>query len=95
MSWAASRQAGAVMASLRCRAEELCSRELERVLGGRESVDREIALAALHRAMGKLLHRPMVLAKEAAASGDGDLILALRKLFDLEDPQVDDSRRPS
>lgn len=88
---AASREAGALIAALRRDVEELCTQEMERVLRGRQSADREVALAALRGALAKLLHRPTILAKEAAASGDSNLIADLRRIFDLKETKTRDA----
>ncbi len=88
LAWTAGRQAGPIIAALRQSAEELCEQELERALGGRSSIDRVTAGAALRRALAKLLHGPTVMVKEAAATGDSKQLADLCRMFGLDTGQL-------
>jgi glutamyl-tRNA reductase len=88
LAWTASRQAAPIIAALRQSAEQLCKRELERALGGRSSIDRVAAGAALRRAVAKLLHGPTVMVKQAAATGDSKQLADLCHMFDLDPGQL-------
>ena len=84
---AAGRMAAPVVSSLRARAEELRSGELERHRGRLESLDpadRDLVETITRRVVAKLLHEPTVKVKDAAGSPRGErLAEALRILFDL------------
>jgi glutamyl-tRNA reductase len=91
LAWTAGRQAGPIIAALRQSAEELCERELERALGGRSSIDRVAAGAALHRTAAKLLHGPTVMVKEATAAGDSKQLAALCRMFGLDTDRLQET----
>jgi len=75
----AAREAGPVIAALRHRVEQLCHAELARS-DGSSALDSDAMSRAAHAIAGKLLHRPTVAARQAAAAGDAD---GLRQLCDL------------
>jgi glutamyl-tRNA reductase len=70
--------AGPLIAALRREVEATCLRELTRSLGSAALGEPELARAA-HAVAGKLLHRPTMAARSAAAEGDESL---LRRLCD-------------
>lgn len=84
LAWDAGRAAGPTIAALRRHADRLCEQELDRAIGARLTVDRAAAGAALHRVAAKLLHGPLVMAREAAAAGDDRLLAELGRMFDLD-----------
>ncbi|CAN5355308.1 glutamyl-tRNA reductase [soil metagenome] len=85
----AARAAGPVIAALRQRVEETCLRELTSVVPARTVGSAELARAA-HAIAGKLMHRPTINARAAAANGDAD---SLRTLCDLFGLQLSELRR--
>jgi glutamyl-tRNA reductase len=82
--WQASLDVVPAIASLRARAEEIRTSEIERAkLTGAERRAAESVTAAV---LNKLLHLPTIRMKEAAAAADGVLYAdAVRHLFGLED----------
>ena len=82
--WQASLDVVPAIASLRARAEEIRTAEIERAkLTGAERRAAESVTAAV---LNKLLHLPTIRMKEAAAAADGVLYAdAVRHLFGLED----------
>ena len=82
--WQASLDVVPAIASLRARAEEIRSAELERAkLSDSERRAAESVTAAV---LNKLLHLPTIRMKEAAAAADGVIYAdAVRHLFGLED----------
>ena len=87
--WQASRDVVPEIASLRARAEEIRSAELERARGrlGRLSESERLAVESItSQIVNKLLHLPTVRMKEAAAGADGTVYAdAVRHLFGLDD----------
>ncbi len=75
----AARDAGPVIAALRGRVEHLAQVELARSTGW-GGVDPDVIARSAHAIAGKLMHRPTIAARQAAASGDID---GLRQLCDL------------
>ena len=82
--WQASLDVVPAIASLRARAEEIRTAELDRAkLSGAERRAAESVTAAV---LNKLLHLPTIRMKEAAAAADGVIYAdAVRHLFGLED----------
>jgi glutamyl-tRNA reductase len=82
--WQASLDVVPAIASLRARAEEIRTAELERAkLSGAERRAAESVTAAV---LNKLLHLPTIRMKQAAAAADGVIYAdAVRHLFGLED----------
>ena len=82
--WLASRDVVPAIASLRARAEEIRTAELERAkLSGAERRAAESVTAAV---LNKLLHLPTIRMKQAAAAADGVIYAdAVRHLFGLEE----------
>ena len=68
-----------MIAALRHRVEQLCHAELARS-DGWSALDSDAVFRTAHAIAGKLLHRPTVAARQAAAAGDAD---GLRHLCDL------------
>jgi glutamyl-tRNA reductase len=84
-AWQASRDVVPAIASLRARAEEIRSAELDRARGLSEK-ERLAADSITARVLDKLLHLPTVRLKEAAAGADGAVYAdAVRHLFGLGD----------
>jgi glutamyl-tRNA reductase len=87
----AAHDAGPVIAAVRRRVEETCLRELSRRapagLGAAEIEQQAHAIA------GKLLHRPTMAARAAAAAGDNDSLLLLCEIFDISPAEVGLSAR--
>jgi glutamyl-tRNA reductase len=83
-AWQASLDVVPAIASLRARAEEIRSAELERAkLSGSERRAAESVTAAV---LNKLLHLPTIRMKQAAAAADGVIYAdAVRHLFGLEE----------
>jgi glutamyl-tRNA reductase len=75
----AAREAGPVIAALRQRVEEICHDELMRT-NCWSGLDSHAITRSAHAIAGKLLHRPTIAARQAAAAGDAN---ALRQLCDL------------
>ncbi len=83
----AGRGAGPVIAALRQRVHETCLRELARAVNP-ETVEPEEMARAAHAIAGKLLHRPIVTARAAAATGDTETLQALCELFGVPLPDT-------
>jgi glutamyl-tRNA reductase len=87
--WQASRDVVPAIASLRARAEEIRTAELERAearLGRLSESDRLAVESITARIVDKLLHLPTVRMKEASAGADGAVYVdAVRHLFGLGD----------
>jgi len=83
-----ARQAAPTVASLRARAEEIRTAELDRLrtrLVGLDERQREAVEAVTRGVVAKLLHEPTVRLKDAAGTPRGErLAEALRALFDLD-----------
>src|SRR3712207_1221321 len=88
-TWQASLAVVPAIASLRAWAEEIRRRELAKAearLGRLNDAERRAVEAVTAQIVAKLLHRPTVRLKEAAAAADGVLYAdAVRDLFGLED----------
>jgi glutamyl-tRNA reductase len=88
-AWQASLDVVPAISSLRAWAEEIRRRELEKAearLGGLTDSERRAVEAMTAQIVNKLLHRPTVRMKEAAAAADGVVYAdAVRHLFGLED----------
>lgn len=88
-AWQASLDVVPAIASLRAWAEEIRRRELEKAearLGRLTESERRTVEAMTAQIVNKLLHRPTVRMKEAAAAADGVVYAdAVRHLFGLED----------
>ncbi len=83
-SAATARLAAPLVTSLRERVEELRAAEVDRVVGGRADVDRELLDEVTRVLLNKLLHEPTIRVKDAAGTAKGErLAEALRELFDL------------
>jgi glutamyl-tRNA reductase len=79
----AARDAGPVIAALRQRVEETCLAELSK-MATRRTIDHADLARAAHAVAGKLLHRPTVTARAAAAAGDADAMRVLCEIFGIE-----------
>ena len=75
----AAREAGPVIAALRLRVEEICHDELART-ASRGDLDSNALARSAHAIAGKLMHRPTIAARQAAAAGDAE---GLRRLCDM------------
>ena len=86
--WVAELEVVPAIASLRARAEEIRSSELERIAGrweGLTDADRDRLDAVTRAMLNKLLHRPTVRLKELAAVGEERPYAdAMSDLFGLE-----------
>ena len=80
----AARTAGPTLAAIRRQAARVCERELDRAVSASPTLDRAAAGVALHRVVAKLLHGPLVMARQAAAAGDDRLLADLARMFDLD-----------
>ena len=80
----AARRAGPVIAALRRQFEATCLMELARV-APRTTEPEDLASAA-HAVAGRLLHRPTIAARAAAAAGDADVLSSLCDLFGVQLP---------
>jgi len=78
----AARRAGPVIAALRRQVEATCLVELTRV-APRTTEPEDLASAA-RAVAGKLLHRPTIAAREAAAAGDTDALSSLCDIFGVQ-----------
>ncbi|MEO6143257.1 MAG: glutamyl-tRNA reductase [Dermatophilaceae bacterium] len=76
----AAREAGPVIAALRHRVEQVCHAELAKSAGP-YALDSDALSRSVHAIAGKLLHRPTVAARRAAAAGDADGLRYLCNLF--------------
>ncbi len=81
--WCTGRQASGVVTALRRRFEEICQRELERRLRGRDSLAADEVEAVMQGAMAKLLHGPTMMAREAVAAGDEPALRAISRMFGI------------
>ncbi len=91
MAWFASLDAVPTITALRRRMEGFRQDELTRLFNRLELDDREQNLVATmsHRLVNKILHDPTIFLKQEAASGNGtDYIMALRKVFALDEINV-------
>jgi glutamyl-tRNA reductase len=76
-----ARAAGPVIAAIRRHVQETCLTELARVATA--GAEREDIARAAHAIAGKLLHRPTMMARSAAASGQTDVLQMLCDVFGL------------
>ncbi|MCW2598336.1 MAG: hemA [Frankiales bacterium] len=83
----ASRQAGPMIAALRLQVERTCLNELTRLAGRGTGGTADLTRLA-HAVAGKVLHRPTVAARTAAAAGDVALLRLLCELYDVQVPEV-------
>jgi glutamyl-tRNA reductase len=86
LCWLAGRSAAAALRRMRSGAEEIAREELARIAGGlppeiRSSMER-VLLKTVHR----LVHKPTLELRAAAAADDGDLVDVLAGLFDPAAP---------
>jgi glutamyl-tRNA reductase len=86
LRWLAGRSAAAALHRMRSGAEDIAREELARVAGGlppeiRSSLER-VLLKTVHR----LVHKPTLELRAAAAADDGDLVNVLAGLFDVTPP---------
>ena len=88
-AWQASLEVVPAIASLRAWAEDIRRRELDKAearLGKLSEADRRAVEAVTAQIVNKLLHRPTMRLKEAAAAADGVVYAdVVRHLFGLED----------
>ena len=75
----AAQDAGPTIAALRRQVVDICTSRLLDLEGGGASHE-QLVLAA-HRIAGKLLHRPIIAAREAAAAGDVATLMLLCEIF--------------
>jgi glutamyl-tRNA reductase len=84
-----AREVAPIIVALRDRAETLRQAEVDRFrsrLAGLDPAQQEAVEALTHGLIGKLLHDPQLVLKDAAGSPRGDrLVAALRDLFALDD----------
>src|SRR3954451_5435242 len=78
---AAAQDAGPIIAALRRQVLDICTERLAG-LAGTDASREQLALAA-HRIAGKLLHVPILTAREAAAAGDVATLTLLCEMFGL------------
>jgi glutamyl-tRNA reductase len=76
-----ARAAGPVIAAMRRHVQETCLTELAKVAA--VGAEREDIARAAHAVAGKLLHRPTMMARSAAASGQTDVLQMLCDVFGL------------
>ena len=86
LRWLAGRSAASALHRMRSGAEDIAREELARIAGGlppeiRSSVER-VVLRTVHR----LVHRPTLELRAAAAADNGDLVSVLASLFDATPP---------
>jgi len=79
-----ARQAAPVILALRGRVEQICMDELQRVPRDGETLRPEDMQRVAQAIAGKLLHAPIVAAREAAAADDAETIAQLCRLFRIE-----------
>jgi len=84
----AAASAGPFIAALRDHVEQTCLRELAKIANSQTLGQQDLARAA-HSVAGKLLHRPTIAARRAAASGDDRALSALGELFGIRTPGLD------
>ncbi len=85
-AWQSSRKVVSTISGLQQRAEEVRRAELDKVSGrlSHLSPEERAAVEAATRAIvNKMLHHPISLLKESAATGDDSCIQTVRALFDL------------
>lgn len=80
----AARRAGPVIAALRRHVEATCLVELTRVAS--RTADPDDLASAARAVAGKLLHRPTIAARRAAAAGDTDALASLCDIFGVQPP---------
>ena len=81
----AAANAGPFIAALRQHVEQTCLRELAKMANSQTLRQLDLERAA-HAVAGKLLHRPTITARAAAASGDAGALLALGDIFGIRLP---------
>lgn len=79
-------EAGPIIAALRRRFEQVCQEELAQTAGW-GALETDALACAAHAIAGKLLHRPIAAAREAADAGDVDRLGHLCDLFGI--PRAD------
>jgi glutamyl-tRNA reductase len=79
-----ARQAAPVILALRGRVEQICTDELQRVAREGQALRPEDIQRVANAIAGKLLHAPIVAAREAAAADDAETIAQLCRLFRIE-----------
>ncbi len=87
--WLAARAAAPLIAQLCARADAIVQAETDRMRGRLQDVgetQRDAMSAAVHAAVRKLLHTPIVRMRDAAARSDLGALDAARELFGLGDP---------
>jgi glutamyl-tRNA reductase len=98
-AWLRTREVGPTITALQRRAEAIREAEMERLKGRLRHLspdDLSAVETTIRGVLNKLLHRPMVHIRSAAASGDGyhDLEL-IRTLFDLDEELAERNGRRS
>jgi glutamyl-tRNA reductase len=82
----AARDAGPVIAAIRLRVEEICRDELART--SCRDLDHDALLRSAHAIAGKLMHRPTIAARHAAAAGDGRGLRQIGEMFGVPAAEV-------
>jgi glutamyl-tRNA reductase len=93
LAWTRGLQVQPTVVAMRAKTRAVLLSELDRSLGGRLKhleADRAALTQMVDSAVNKLLHAPTTRLKARAADGDdaGDLALAIRFLFDLQEVGV-------
>jgi glutamyl-tRNA reductase len=81
-----ARGAAPVIVALRDRVERVCLEELQRATRGSQTISPEELERAANAIAGKLLHRPIMAAREAAATNDTATLIHLCRLFRVDPP---------
>lgn len=93
--WLANLEVKPTIVALRRRFEEVCSQELARTCGNHKDLteaQRRGLEAMTNAIVNKLLHRPIAILKRTQNETSGeDYVDAVRELFDLPAPTVDDA----
>jgi glutamyl-tRNA reductase len=93
--WLRTQQVGPTIAALQRRAEAIRQNEVERLksrLGHLTTEDLQVIEATVRGVVNKLLHRPIIHLRDAAASGNGyHEVESVRTIFGLDDAAAGDS----
>jgi len=86
LRWLAGRSAAAALRRMRSGAEDIARDELARIAGNLPSEIRSSMERVLLKTVHRLVHKPTLELRAAAAADDGDLVSVLAGLFDATPP---------
>lgn len=80
-----SRRAGPLISAMRSQIENVCLQQIRRTTRGVE-LPEEVLLRMASAIAGAVAHRPILLARQAAAADDVDTVASLAAAFGIDDP---------